>query len=282
MKLIDSFCFICGEVKPALIVYNKNSISIIRCCYCHTLSRPKEKHNMIEPVNNASEYYRESIRCVLGNRLFFRKTFEDLIKRFPFIENGNFLDFGCGIGNSLLEARQLGFTVFGIESSQWAIQHCNRYGLKVLTSLEDLNQKDVKFDLINVNHALEHISDPVNFVNKLKEFLKERGILRIEVPDCGKFSIWRLMPKCKYAVNILKDDHIYYFSVDTLKNILSKAQLEIIDMHTEGFSEYIRHKATMLNPNIFVRILSTFLKLTRIEEILNLKSFIVAEVRVKK
>lgn len=281
MKLIDSFCFICGRVKPAHIIYNKNYMSIIRCCDCHTLSRPREEHDRIKPINNASEYYRESIRCALGNRLFFRETFEDLIKKFPFIKNGNFLDFGCGIGNSLLEAKQLGFNVFGIELSWWAIEYCNRYGFEVMASLEDINRKQVKFDLINLNHILEHISDPINSLNKLKEFLKEKGILRIKVPNCSKFFIWRFMPECKYVVNVPNEDHIYYFSVDTLKNILSKAQLEIIDIHTEGFAEYIRHKATMLNPNIFVRILSYFLYFTRLEEKLKLESFLVAIAKKK-
>lgn len=263
------------------MVYTNKSMSIIRCLVCKTLFRPKEEHNIFNPVDNASKYYSESHRCVLGNRMFFRLVLKDLVKKYPHIKKGNFLDFGSGIGNALLEARGLGFNALGLDCSKWAIDHCRKLGLEILSSFEDLENKKTKFDLINLNHVLEHICQPVDLLIKLKDFLREDGILRIEVPNCSKFFIWKHIPRCKYIVNKPSSDHIYYFDINTLRNVLLKSGLEVIDIHKEGFGDRIRHKVTMLNPDIFARCLSTFFYFTKIEKATNLESFLIAVAKKK-
>ena len=39
------------------------------------------------------------------------------------------------------------------------------------------------FDLITVNHVIEHVDDPIQFLKTLKKFLSKEGILYIEMPS---------------------------------------------------------------------------------------------------
>lgn len=277
MKLNKAFCFICKDMKPTSLIYDKNSMRIIRCNQCGTMFKPKEEHEKagLADKNETPGYYSESIRCSLGNRLFFRLNFDELIKQFPYIKNGNLMDFGCGIGNSLIEARHLGFNAVGIDSSRWAIDYAKRFEIEIFPSLKDLPKQTGKFDVINLNHILEHVIDPVGLLNKLKGYLKEKGIIRIEVPNCNRFFFWRIFPENKYIIPGPTPGHIYFYSINSLKNCLLKANLEIIDAHTEGFGNFARRKATFLNPSIFVKTLSTFFYFTNIEKILGLETFLV-------
>jgi SAM-dependent methyltransferase len=276
MQALKSLCAICNETTPVSLLYDKDSLRIIRCRHCHTLFRPKEEHGESKPVDNAPEYYSESMRCLTGNRLFFRLTFEHLMTKFPRIRGGNLLDVGCGIGNSLFAAKALGFHTYGIEISRWASDYCRKEGFEIFTSLEELSRRDLKFDVINLGHVLEHVTDPISFLASLKEFLKEDGMIRMEVPDCGNFSFWRLFSWSKYVVSKPLADHLYYFTLPTLRNVVLKSGLAVIDIHREGFGDYARHRATMFNKNMFVKMISNLFYYSRIERLCNLYTFLVA------
>lgn len=270
-------CYFCKKITQCPVVYKDGVGNIIRCSSCGALFRPQEEH---KEFITTEEYYKESIRCEAGSRLFFKLTFENLIEMFPQIKNGNLLDFGCGVGNFLLEAGQLGFRAIGIDSSPYAIEYCRKRGLEAIPSLEGLVDRKIKFDFINLNHVLEHINDPVELLKRLTRFLKENGILRIEVPNCGKFSVWKFIAGCKdISFRPCAADHLYFYSIATLGNVIKRSALEIIDMRTEGFGDNIRHRATRLNPGLFPRVLSAFLYFSRIEKIFGLESFTVALAR---
>lgn len=272
----QTFCFICGRPRPVKAIFHKGRITIIQCLECGARFRPRQEHFISDPGNNDQEYYRHTIRYNEGNRLFFRLVLESLLKDFPDLRNGDFLDFGCGVGNAILEADRLGFKTCGIDSSRWAIEQCRRQGIKVYDTLDALRKERLKFDLINLNHVLEHISDPLSFLSVLSGFLKGEGILRIEVPNCAKLGFWSLFPETKHIAAKPSIDHIYYYDKIVLRRILAQAGYDIIDIHTEGFGAEIRHRGTMKNPDWRARLFSKVLRYTQAEKIFGLDNFLVA------
>ncbi len=279
MREIESYCEICKKNTLSRTAFRNKQITVIRCLECKTLFRLLPQHLKGNLERNSEEYYAESIRCGQGNRLFFRLSLQGLIKSFPRIAGGAFLDFGCGSGNALFAARELGFRGYGVESSPCAIEYCKKQGIEAVPGLEHLQGGCINFDVINLNHVLEHVSDPIFLLNNLSLFLKKDGIMRIEVPNCRNINYWQLLTAVKYVKNNFCRAHNYYFDKNSLKNVLLKSGFSVIRLDAEGFGAPFRHQATLINPDWRVRTISDFLFYSKIENKFHVESFIVALVQ---
>jgi|GEM_PF-6401402 len=280
----ESFCYICNRSRPVRKIFHKGQVTIVQCSQCKARFRPREEHLMDNPENNGPEYYKQTIRCNEGNRLFFSLVLKSLLEIFPQLRNDTLLDFGCGAGNCLVTASGLGFDAYGVDSSPWAIDYCRSKGLKVYESMDRLKAIKVKFGIIDLNHVLEHISDPVGFLSGLEYYLKDDGIIRIEVPNCSRMPLRFISPGLKVGYIVAKPsiDHLYYYDNIILRRILVQAGYDIVDIHTEGFGAFIRYMATTKNPDWRARLLSKILHYTQIEKLLGLENFLVALAKKKK
>jgi predicted SAM-dependent methyltransferase len=96
-------------------------------------------------------------------------------------------------------------------------------GLNILKkSITDLNQS---FDLIMLNHVLEHIDDQLTLLENLKKRLNPNGICMIRIPTCSSFA-WQ-----KYGSNWVQIDaprHLFIHSLKSISIITEKAGLKII------------------------------------------------------
>jgi SAM-dependent methyltransferase len=137
------------------------------------------------------------------------------------------LDIGCALGWSLKVLQFLEFDAYGVEPSEidrkFAKEHLD---LDLYETLEDL--PDVKFDLINMAHVLEHIPRPVEYIRNLREnYLRHRGILLVEVPTQNALSGWSAF-------------HTTIFNRDSLFLTFQKAGFQIA--HIEGGMSDIKYK----------------------------------------
>ncbi len=95
------------------------------------------------------------------------------------------LDFGCGKGQFLLEATRQGWKALGVETAseraRFAREH---YQVEVHQEHYEggsLGADD--FDLITLNHVLEHLPEPLEILEKLvSDNLRKNGLLMVEVP----------------------------------------------------------------------------------------------------
>jgi 2-polyprenyl-3-methyl-5-hydroxy-6-metoxy-1,4-benzoquinol methylase len=132
------------------------------------------------------------------------------------------LDVGCGEGSILKEVKHRchGIHLVGIEPgrefSKFARQHA---GCIIYTCLSELNgEPDSVFDLIVVNHVLEHVENPVQFLITLKQILSNEGKIYLDVPDVSAYS----------DVTDLHIAHLYHFSMGTLTAATAKAGLHVV------------------------------------------------------
>ena len=96
------------------------------------------------------------------------------------------LDIGSGSGALIRHFHdKCGTNSWGVEPDNSYRQYAQNQDLDVFASLEEWNDVlGLKADLITISHVLEHLSDPVNFLNNLRcNILDTSGYLLIEVPN---------------------------------------------------------------------------------------------------
>ena len=99
------------------------------------------------------------------------------------------LEIGCGPGNFLLKAREIGAKCFGIELNQEAVRICLEKGLAVKNiMIENYEQgSSGTFDCICAFQVLEHVADIRSFMLNINRLLKTGGKLIIGVPNNDSF-----------------------------------------------------------------------------------------------
>ncbi len=90
------------------------------------------------------------------------------------------LDFGCNWGKWASMALAHGCDVYAVEVNRAAADFCARRGIKIV-GMDQL--KELRFDFINVDQVVEHLSEPRPIVEKLAGCLKPGGFLKLGTPD---------------------------------------------------------------------------------------------------
>ena len=172
---------------------------------------------------------------------------KEYINKYNLIERhlkskGKLLDIGCGTGHFLKIGKDRGWEVYGIELSKWAADYGRRnFNLDIRNiNLEEVaGTWGVGFDVVTLNHVLEHLPSPSGAIKMISEILHEEGLILIEVPnelDDLMFLVARVR-KLLYnrLYNILKEPlihHTFFFTKDSLIKILEKSQFQILYIRT--------------------------------------------------
>lgn len=90
------------------------------------------------------------------------------------------LDFGCNWGKWASMALAHGCEVYAVEVNAAAAGFCARRGIQILT-FDQLGEG--RFDFINVDQVMEHLSHPLSVARKLAACLKPGGFLKMSTPD---------------------------------------------------------------------------------------------------
>lgn len=98
---------------------------------------------------------------------------------------GRVLDVGCATGHFLSVFKEAGWEVVGLELSEW----CRTYSLEHF-AIESVNSTLLKarfegesFDVITMNHVLEHLDSPLGALRRVHRWLRPKGLLCVEVPN---------------------------------------------------------------------------------------------------
>ncbi len=154
-----------------------------------------------------------------------RRRLKDIEKLRP---SGSLLDVGCAFGFFMDVARERGWTVRGVEISEFAAEYAiGELGLDVVNhSADSWEYQTRSYDVITMWDLIEHLQDPAGTLVKLAGALKEDGILVLSTPDVESLPA-RLMGE-KWLGWQLRNEHLYYFSHSTLERMLESAGLEVV------------------------------------------------------
>lgn len=204
-----------------------NYLDIVRCRDCHlVMSNPRDDLATLKEV-----YHRLEDRIYEGEESNRYKVARDHLKfasRFS-SSPGKLLDIGSSSGIFLHEANRAGWQVTGIEPSQWAVNQsqirCPVAEVHAVT-LEEASFPKEMFNVVTLWDTLEHVGSPSQALRKVNSWLVPNGWLFLNVPDIASLparfmgSRWVLLLR----------EHLYYFSPETMRELLIKCGFEMVGM----------------------------------------------------
>jgi 2-polyprenyl-3-methyl-5-hydroxy-6-metoxy-1,4-benzoquinol methylase len=146
---------------------------------------------------------------------------------------GELLEIGVGNGSFLCAAQADGFTVTGCDLSEAICRKVEQsFGIPMHRGRLD-TLPEHKWDVVVMNHVLEHVHDPVGFLRMAGLRLKPGGVLHIAVPNV---ACWEARLR---GWNSYEPYHLAYFNAKTLEKVLCDAGFAIVHQHThDSFSAW--------------------------------------------
>ncbi len=145
---------------------------------------------------------------------------------------GRLLEIGVGSGSFMAHAKLRGYSPLGCDLSAAICRRVERNtGLSMHCGpLESLGDER-PFDVVVMNHMLEHVSDPIVLLKAVRARLKPGGVLHLAVPNAAAWEA--RLP----GWNSYEPYHLLYFTPRTLRLAAEQAGLEIQHLTThESFS----------------------------------------------
>ena len=104
--------------------------------------------------------------------------------------NGLLLDVGCGGGLLLRLLQERGVRVAGLETSQAAASAAWKHnGVRVICGdLDSAPLAPGSCAVLTMFHVVEHLPDPVSYLNAARELLADAGRLVVQVPNASSWQ----------------------------------------------------------------------------------------------
>jgi SAM-dependent methyltransferase len=153
-----------------------------------------------------------------------------------FVKKGKMLEVGSATGVMLKLFAKDGWDVLGVEPSG-SYKEARKKGLRVLnTKFEDAKLPQNYFDLIVLNHTLEHMDNPKKVLEKIKLVLKDKGVVFIDVPNFGSLSSKLLGKRWPYLLPL---EHKSQFTKESLGKLIKESGFCILHWESRsGIFEY--------------------------------------------
>jgi 2-polyprenyl-3-methyl-5-hydroxy-6-metoxy-1,4-benzoquinol methylase len=209
---------------------SKEDFDIVKCDACGFLFT-----NPIPDLNRLGEYYKAeayvshtSSSKGLINFLYQKVRKRTLKQKVALVKSwskGNrLLDFGCGTGHFLGQARAAGFEVTGIEPDADARKLALELNQVIAKTREEMSTISDRFDMITLWHVLEHLPELNEDIDRILSLLKVDGTLLIAVPNPSSGDALR------YGANWAGYDvprHLYHFSPEAIRDLMARHGLKL-------------------------------------------------------
>jgi 2-polyprenyl-3-methyl-5-hydroxy-6-metoxy-1,4-benzoquinol methylase len=175
------------------------------------------------------------------------KNYADRItKQLELNKNSFVLEIASNDGYLLQYFKNKEIPVLGIEPAENIAKVANEKGINTLneffslTLAKKLSISEKSADLIIGNNVFAHVPEINNFVEGLRVMLNDNGVITLEFPH-----LLQLIEKNQF--DTIYHEHLSYFSLNTVKTILSSHDLEIFDVeelstHGGSLRIFVKHK----------------------------------------
>jgi len=261
METVHPSCILCGSPRRSLLFCEKKW-KVYRCddCGLGVLDpRPDDKElaSLYQQEYFQSQYHHElridspEMKRRLAQEKHRLRFFHKHKKQ------GKILDIGCGRGYFLLACRNKGYSVEGVDISSYAAAYVSReLGIPVhVGDVMDITLQEKRFDVITMWHALEHATDPNVYIQKARMWLKDDGILVVDVPNYASHDAIKTW---KHWVGWQIPYHFYHFTKESQIALLRKHGFYIV--RTKHYlSEYLKNKLeSYFMPSFIARFIARF------------------------
>ena len=200
---------------------------------------PKETYYSLGKINLKESSLKTRMKILLykiyfspRNKNYFLKTIFSPLKFFVrgtrINHNDKLLDIGSGSGQFLYEMKQLGIKGYGVEPGNFEKGIAKKEGLKIknLDLIQSKYPRDF-FDLITMNHVLEHVNNPSKTIKEIHRILYKKGLLIMGVPNSNSLA-YGLFKKNWYQLDVPR--HLFNYSDKNLKDLLKKEGFKVINV----------------------------------------------------
>jgi len=196
-----------------------------------------EKYYAEEFYSKYKNFNDSDIKVQLEEKEFFNSRWQAIYDRvedhFGTMKEKSLFDVGFGYGQALLYFRDKGLQVSGLEPAPEGVEYVKKHGIDAYQAgIEEFSIVGSKrFDIVTIINVLEHLRKPAETLIKVREqLLKPGGLLVIDVAN--EFNDFQTVADVEFHLNswwICPPNHINYFSVSTIKNLLDRCGYTIVD-----------------------------------------------------
>jgi len=224
-------CNVCGAVDGADLPWAAarlalpEPLSVVRCRRCGFMfMNPRLTQPAYARLSLNEDYFQAYQRGTArrkGRSVVSRSQLERIERRHT--QRGRLLELGCATGDFLMEARASGWQVRGVEPSPFMADEARRKGLEVAADFAPENYGEGEFDVVHLNHVLEHVPEPATTLRGIYRVLAPTGLLVIEVPY--QFGSWfhEIYAALKPGPPRPEIHHLSFFTPRTLARCLASA-----------------------------------------------------------
>lgn len=151
-----------------------------------------------------------------------------------FVEGKQILDVGCvGQDKKMLSNEWLhnilkskASVCHGVDIEIEMVKVLKSKGYQIYTPAE-LEQYNIKYDIIIMADVIEHVNDPVDFIKYYGNFLKDEGIIILTTPNSNAIrNFVQIVINNSYSVN---PQHTFWFCPFTLLEVTDRAGYKPVD-----------------------------------------------------
>lgn len=152
-----------------------------------------------------------------------------------------FLDVGCGEGFALQFFAERGYEVKGLDYSRAGIEqhHPLLVGSlvegDVFASLQAEIAAGQRYDIIWLQHVLEHVLEPMTLLQQLKSLVAPGGVLVVTVPNDFSALQQKALEEGRIDRSfwIAVPDHISYFNTHSIDKVVAHTGWRLLDKMTD-------------------------------------------------
>lgn len=189
-------CPICNQPKFKVIGFPRredkiikilrHNYNVVKCDICgfYFINPTIDFSESDWQILYSSDYFPQLTRWHYYKR---RKTRESRLNGFETFSDkkiNKFLDLGCGTGEMLVDARNREWDAYGVDITDHRIEGAKDESIIFfLGNIFDAKYPDDFFDCIYMDSVLEHVTEPIRYLNELNRILKKSGVLYIGIPN---------------------------------------------------------------------------------------------------
>ncbi len=176
-------CCICKAGENLGFIKEINGYKLYQCARCGII--------FSDPMKNPGSSWYENAEIYQIGRLFSTgKTawYHNQFLKMGEAKGKNIMDLGCGFGQFLNAAKNLGYDAYGIDFDTQSLEVAReKFKLTNISqaTIEEFIKinPEIKFDYVTFFEVLEHVASPVDFINGLKKLLKTNGQIAFSFPN---------------------------------------------------------------------------------------------------